>query len=86
MVHDTKEIERLLKTARGQIDGVLRMIEEDRYCIDVANQILSLEAILKKCRQKVLKNHMMTCVKNATEKEDLENKLNELVKVLEKMG
>lgn len=86
MAQNKEQVTRLLKTARGQIDGVLRMIEEDRYCIDVANQLLSLEAILKKCRQNVLQNHLLTCVKNASGKDDLENKVNELVKVLEKMG
>ena len=31
---------RLLKTARGQLDGIIKMIEEERYCIDISNQIL----------------------------------------------
>ena len=39
MTKDKGAVEQLLKTARGQLDGVLRMIEEDRYCIDVSNQL-----------------------------------------------
>ena len=35
MQADKKQVSRLLKTARGQIDGILRMIEEDRYCMDI---------------------------------------------------
>ena len=54
---DVAKTEQLLKTARGQIDGILKMVEEGRYCIDVANQLLSLEAIIKKCRKQVLQNH-----------------------------
>ena len=38
----------LLKTARGQVDGILRMVEEDRYCIDVSKQVLATIALLKK--------------------------------------
>ncbi len=81
---DVKKTERLLKTARGQIDGILKMVEEERYCIDIANQLLSLEAIVKKCRREILQNHLMTCVKSS-EKEELDAKLNELSKILEKM-
>ena len=77
---------KLLKIARGQIDGVLKMMEEERYCIDIANQLLSLEAIIKKCRRNVLQNHMMTCVKNANTEEELAEKLDELVNVLDKMA
>ena len=39
MKADHEQVCRLVKTARGQLDGVLRMVEEDRYCIDVANQL-----------------------------------------------
>ena len=48
MQADRKKIERLLKTARGQIDGILRMVEEDRYCMDISAQVTATEAILKK--------------------------------------
>lgn len=81
---DVKQAERLLKTARGQIDGILKMVEEGRYCIDVANQLLSLEAIIKKCRKQILQNHLMTCVASSKD-EDFEKKLDEFVKILEKM-
>ena len=45
MKANRKEVERLLKTARGQIDGVLKMIEEDRYCIDISNQLMASQAV-----------------------------------------
>lgn len=77
--------ERLLKTARGQIDGILKMVEDERYCIDIANQLLSLEAIIKKCRREVLKNHMRTCVKGAKDEKELDQKIDELVRIFEKM-
>ena len=44
---DRAQVERLLKTARGQIDGVLKMVDENRYCMDIANQLLACEAVLR---------------------------------------
>ena len=58
---DKKQITRLLKTARGQIDGILKMVEEDRYCIDISHQIMASEAILKRANKEVLKAHMTHC-------------------------
>ena len=58
-----------LKTVRGQIDGIIRMIEEDRYCIDVSNQISAAIALLKKANLIILKQHMNTCVADAIKAE-----------------
>ena len=55
----------LLKVCRGQIDGVIKMIENDRYCIDISNQIIASQALLKKANQNILKQHMHCCVKDA---------------------
>lgn len=37
-----------LKIARGQLDGILQMVEENRYCVDISNQLLATQALLKK--------------------------------------
>ena len=47
-----------LKTARGQIDAVIKMIEEDRYCIDIANQLLAIQSLIKNANNEVLTNHL----------------------------
>jgi len=60
------------------------MIEEQRQFIHIAYQLLSQEAIIKKCRKQILQNHLMTCVACSKE-EDFDEKLKEFVKVLEKM-
>ena len=73
-----------LKTARGQIDGIIRMIEEDRYCIDVSNQISAALALLKKANLIVLKQHMNTCVKDALKAKDGSQKIDEISMILEK--
>ncbi len=79
-------VERLVKTARGQLDGVIKMIEEDRYCIDISNQILAAEAILRKANQKIIAAHLKSCVVNATPGEELDEKLKEITDVMERMG
>ena len=55
MKADKSQVTRLLKTARGQIDGILKMIEEDRYCVDVSNQIMATQAILKRANKEIIK-------------------------------
>jgi DNA-binding FrmR family transcriptional regulator len=73
-----------LKTARGQIDGVARMIEEDRYCIDVSNQIHAVIALLKKANLIILKQHMNTCVADAVKSRNAGEKIEEISSILEK--
>ncbi|WP_071428976.1 metal-sensing transcriptional repressor [Angelakisella massiliensis] len=88
MKADHEKVSRLLKTARGQLDGVLRMIDEDQYCIDIANQILAAEAILRKANREVVRAHMESCVAQAMESGDeqaKQQKLDEILRLLEKM-
>jgi CsoR family transcriptional regulator, copper-sensing transcriptional repressor len=73
-----------LKTARGQIDGIARMVEEDRYCIDVSNQIQAAIALLKKANLIILKQHMNTCVKDAAKGKNGSEKIDEITMILEK--
>ncbi len=72
-----------LKTARGQIDGIIHMIEDDRYCIDVSKQILSASALLKKANMTILRQHMNTCVADAVQKGAGREKVDEIVLMLD---
>ena len=75
-----------LKTARGQIDGIIKMVEEDRYCVDISTQILSAIGLLKKANIDVLNSHIRSCVKDAIlegEKEGAE-KIEEIVTIIDK--
>lgn len=82
--HDSRKAMELLKTARGQIDAVIHMVEEDRYCIDVSKQILATSALLKKANVIILKQHMNTCVKDAIRTKNGEEKIDEIALILEK--
>lgn len=84
---ERKKVEPLVKTARGQIEAVLRMIEEDRYCIDIITQLSATEALLRKARIEVLKGHLNGCVRDAMACEDpaqRAEKLDEIIALLEK--
>ena len=80
MKADRDKITRLLKTARGQMDGILKMVEEDRYCVDISNQLLATESILRKANKEIIRAHMSHCVKDAFETGD------EIIAILDKMS
>lgn len=84
MQADRKKIERLLKTARGQLDGILAMVEQDRYCVEISNQIMAAESVLHRANKEVLKAHMRGCVTQAITAGD-ESKLEEMLGLLEKL-
>ncbi len=88
MQADREAVTRLLKTARGQLDGLLKMVEDDRYCIDISNQLMATSAILTKVNRMVLKAHMEGCVRAALQGEagDADKKIEELVTVFDKLS
>ena len=85
MVADHDKIARLLKTARGQIDGIMKMVDEDRYCIDISNQILASSAMLKRANLLILKQHMNHCVLEAAEHGHGSEKIDEVIGILSKI-
>ncbi|MEA4825886.1 MAG: metal-sensing transcriptional repressor [Clostridium sp.] len=85
MNEDKRKAEQYLKTAKGQIDGILRMIEEGRYCIDISNQIIASQALLKKANSLILKQHLNHCVKHAFLHNEGEEKVDEIIAVLDKL-
>ena len=84
---DKQTVTRLLKTARGQLDGILAMVEADRYCVDISNQILATQSALSKVNKEILKAHLRGCVRDALETGggDAEEKIDELLRVLDKL-
>ena len=86
MKADKRSVTRLLKTARGQLDGILKMVEEDRYCVDISNQVMATEAILRRVNREILKAHLQCCVRDAVEGGDREKKMEELVEIIDKLA
>lgn len=85
MMADQKNILRLLKTARGQIDGIIKMVEEDRYCMDISQQVTAADAMLRRANREILTAHLKSCVEQAESDKERSDKIDELVKALEKI-
>lgn len=85
MKADHAKVSHQLHIARGQIDGLLKMVEEDAYCIDIANQIAATTALLKRVNAMVLSAHLEHCVKNAVSGEDADKKIAEVQNLLQRL-
>ncbi len=81
---DRKKVMDLLKTSKGQIEGIIRMLEEDRYCVDISKQILSVQALLKKANLKIIDQHIKHCVKQAFQEGRGDEKVDEIIELLDK--
>jgi DNA-binding FrmR family transcriptional regulator len=56
-----------LKTTRGHLDGIIRMLDDDAYCVDLMKQLSATQASLERVNRLVLKNHLETCFAEAVE-------------------
>jgi len=85
MMADQKSVLRLLKTARGQLDGIIKMVEEDRYCMDISQQVTAAGALLRRANREILTAHLKHCVENAKDDQERSDKIDELVNALGKI-
>ena len=74
----------LLKTSQGQIGGIIKMVEEERYCVDVSKQILAVQALLKKVNMTIISQHIKHCVKQAFTEGHGDEKVDEIVELLDR--
>lgn len=86
MKAEKEKVTRLLKTARGQLDGLLKMVDDDRYCIDISNQLMATIAILRNVNKDVLNAHLGSCVQEAFENGDSAQKIQEIMQVMDKLS
>ena len=66
---DKEAVAKRLRRIEGQVRGVARMIDEDRYCIDVVTQVTAIQAALDKVALELLTDHAGHCVTNASGKD-----------------
>ena len=74
-----------LSRIEGQVRGLSRMVEEERYCIDIVTQISAVRAALRRVEEEVLKDHVSHCVEGAIasgDKADQRKKIAELMAVI----
>ena len=86
MKADKNKVVPLLKTAKGQLEGIIKMVEEDRYCCDISNQLLATSSIILKVNQTVLRAHIENCLKDAILEDNLDQKLDEVMKLISKVN
>ncbi|MBW7875315.1 MAG: metal-sensitive transcriptional regulator [Candidatus Cloacimonetes bacterium] len=79
---DKEKLLNNLSRIEGQIRGIHRMVEEDRYCVDILHQIEAVRASLRGVSKKLLTNHMRGCVAHSNSDKDAQAKLDELLTVL----
>jgi DNA-binding FrmR family transcriptional regulator len=88
MREDAKaSILRRLQRIEGQVRGLARMVEDDRYCIDVVTQISAVRAALRRVEEEVLRDHLAHCVEHAIasgDKREQRKKVAELMDVLKR--
>lgn len=78
---------RRLKLIKGQIAGIERMIENEKYCIDIINQLSAVRNALEKVSLLIMKRHIESCIVSSAEADDtkqLDKKMDELMQTLYK--
>jgi CsoR family transcriptional regulator, copper-sensing transcriptional repressor len=86
MRNDIKaSVQKRLGRIEGQVRGLSKMVEEDRYCIDIVTQISAVRAALRRVEEEVLRDHVAHCVEHAIasgNKTDQRQKITELMEVI----
>ena len=83
---DRQKIVLLLKTVRGQLDGLIKMIEQERDCVEISTQLLASQSILKRVNLEILCGHLSHCLKESIQKnENIEENIQEMIVLLQKM-
>jgi CsoR family transcriptional regulator, copper-sensing transcriptional repressor len=74
-----------LSRIEGQVRGIARMVDEDRYCIDIVTQVSAVRAALRRLEEEILRDHVSHCVEHAIasgNKADQRKKIEELMAVV----
>ncbi|WP_438502679.1 metal-sensitive transcriptional regulator [Alteribacter natronophilus] len=86
MSADKEKLLNRLKRVEGQVRGIQRMVEEDRYCVDVLVQLSAINAALKKVGYTMLENHTRGCVTKAVHEGEGDEAIDELMKVIQQFS
>ena len=74
-----------IKRIEGQIRGIAKMIEDEKYCVDILNQIKAVRNSLTTVEGKIVKTHLKECVKDALkDKKNFDDKVEEVLKVIKR--
>jgi DNA-binding FrmR family transcriptional regulator len=73
-----------LNRIEGQVKGIQKMVEEERYCIDILTQISAIRSAINKVGSIILENHIKGCVVNSIKEDNSEASIEELMKTIDK--
>lgn len=82
MAEHHRRVANRLKTARGHLDGIIRMVEREAYCPDVMKQLSAVQGTLERTSREVLRHHLETCVAKAMREGRTEEIVDELMETL----
>lgn len=77
-----KKANRRLKIISGQINGLQKMIDEDKYCVDILTQLSAIQASLKGVGELIVRNHIETCVTTGIRSDAPEKHYDELMRII----
>ncbi|MFJ6414501.1 metal-sensing transcriptional repressor [Terribacillus saccharophilus] len=82
--NDKEKLLNRLKRIEGQVRGIQKMVEDDRYCVDILTQISAINAAIKRVGLQLLENHTHHCVSDAIKDGDGQEAIRELMDVFER--
>lgn len=89
MKADHRKIRNRLNRIRGQLDGVIKMVDEDKYCFDISTQLMAISSAVNSVNREILIAHMNSCVSDSLkngDKIDIDEKIQEIEKIINKLG
>jgi CsoR family transcriptional regulator, copper-sensing transcriptional repressor len=81
-----KACQKRLSRIEGQVRGLMRMLDDDRYCIDVLTQIMAVRAALRKVEEEILRDHVAHCVEGAIASGDAEEQRRKVAELMDVMA
>jgi DNA-binding FrmR family transcriptional regulator len=79
-------VRKRLSRIEGQVRGLVRMVDEDRYCIDVMTQLAAVRAALRKVEEEVLRDHVAHCIDHAIASGDVRDQRQKVAELIEVLG
>lgn len=79
-----KKLINLLKTSKGQIKGIIKMVEDDRYCVDISKQLLAVQALIRKANMQIIDSHIRHCIIDAINHDQDTDKITEIITIIDK--
>ena len=82
---DKENLKNIIKLNRPPRGGVVNRGKSNRYCVDISNQIMAAQSLLRKANLTILENHLHSCVKDACMNDNGDEKIEEIISILQKV-